>query len=889
MKKVVRMLGLCALVALAFTSCKKEQKPTELTFTATINQPVTGDRTHIGDGDMLVWDANNAIKVFNANGEEDDFTTTDQDVDVATFTGTLTPTETYTAFYPNAAVNGNAVTLSLNANQNYVANNFGNDTYPMAAASQLSGNNFNFIFHSPASVLRLVLKSDNNCTVKSIVMTGVGNDVLAGDIVYSSFTNPTDYTVANGTKVVTLDCGNGVQLAANQETAFNIVVLGGIMSAGTKFEVKDMNNNVIKTLTTSVNNTLNAEHILIMPLMEISYELPNVVTTAATAVTYQTATINGTYTFPAGAAVTACGFYWGTDQNAVANGTATKVNATVETPMHYDLSGLSASTTYYFKAWAANETGESRGAVLSFTTPAAPVPTVTTNDATNVTSPTSTTGTGSATLNGAYNANGTTITEVGFYYGTSETSLNTKVTVTGSTATPFAYNLTGLQPGTYYFKAYAKTTTEYYGGVKQFTINQPTVPGAFSTSPTRQVVFAPANLQYNLNPNADQNSTTNPQWRFAANQWEFLGENTNVTNLWYRISMEKAPEYLAACLTAYGTSDPTQLAALWNSNHNAYWPCYYAIQSWPTDLTTAESKYWMDLFCWGTSGHGMQPWNVQRDNEANGTGFYRGVDQPSYGYINYAFNSSRPGYSWYNLGGINQATNISDHNNDYDWGVFNNIYNPRTGEIDPAGTWRTLTGSYSNEGENPDAPNGEWYYVMHCRTTANGQASVVNGQSDARWCKACINVNGNYINGLILFPDVYVHPTGVSGPNYINERNVSCAEANTYTTAHWAAMEAAGAVFLPCAGYRFGWGKYEIVHDPNYGVGSATAPNITLSRAYADNTQGYYWSSTSRYSASACDVRFMSNAGTDFANVDGGNTYNRDSGIAVRLAKTVRE
>lgn len=891
MKKVVRMLGLCALVALAFTSCKKEQKPTELTFTATINQPVTGDRTHIGDGDMLVWDANNTIKVFNSNGEEGDFTTTDADVTEATFTGTLTPTETYTAFYPDATVNGNAVTLSLNANQNYVANNFGNDTYPMAAASQMSGNNFNFTFHSPASVLRLVLKSDNNCTVKSIVMTGVGTDVLAGDIVYSSFGNPTDYTVANGTKVVTLDCGTGVQLAANQETAFNIVVLGGTMSAGTQFEVKDMNNNVIKTLTTAHNNTLTPEHILIMPLMEISYELPNVVTTAATSVTYQSATINGTYTFPAGAPVTSCGFYWGTDQAAVTNGTATKVTIATGTPMSYGLTGLSASTTYYFKAWGVNASGESCGSVLNFTTPAAPTPTVTTNAASAVTSPSVSGATGSATLNGTYNANGTTITEVGFYWGTTNNP-TTKVIVTGSTASPFHYDLSSLAPGTYYFKAYAKTTIEYPGEVLSFTINQASVPGAFSTSATRQVVFAPANLQYNLNPNASQSSTTNPQWRFAANQWEFLGENTNVTNLWYRISMEKAPEYLANCAAAYGTSDPTQLAALWNSNHNVYWQCYYAIQTWPTDLTTAESKYWMDLFCWATSGYGTtqpQPWNVQRDNEANGTGFDRRVDYPSYGYNNYAFYSPRPGYTWYNLGGIQTATNISDHDNNYDWGIYNNIYNPRTGEIDPAGTWRTLTGSYSNEGNNPDAPNGEWYYVMHCRTTANGQASVVNGQADARWCKANINVNGNHINGLIMFPDVYVHPTGVPGPNYINQRNVSCADANTYTTAQWAAMETAGAVFLPCAGYRFGWGKYEIVHDPNYGVTVPTAPNSTLSRAYTDNTQGYYWSSTSRHSVSACDVRIMSNADTDFANVDGGNTYNRDSGIAVRLAKTVRE
>lgn len=872
MKKVVRILGLCALVALAFTSCKKDKQTEELKFTASITQPVNTSKTHIDNAtNMLVWDANNTIKVFNANGVEGDFTTSENDVVEATFVGTLPETSTYTAFYPNAAVNGSAVTLSLNANQTYVANNFGNDTYPMAASSTLSSGNYHFNFHSPASVLRLQLKSDHNCTVKSITMTGAANDKLAGDIVYANFNEPSSCTLENGVNTVTLTAAEGVQLAAEQVTAFNLVVMSGSMSAGTKFEVRDMNDRIIKTLTTTRPNTLTAEHILIMPLMEVSYEYPDVTTTAATAVTYNSATINGTYTFPAGAPVNACGFYWGTDQTAVANGTATKVNATVETPMHYDLSGLSASTTYYFKAWATNETGESCGAVLSFTTPAAPVPVVTTNDATNVTSPADATSTGSATLNGAYNANGTTITEVGFYYGTSETDLTTKVTVTGSTATPFAYNLSGLQPGTYYFKAYAKTTTEYYGGVKQFTINRPTVVGAYSVSPTLQVWFAPANLQYNLNPNASQSSTTNPQWRFAEHQWDFLGENTNVTNLWYRNSYERVPGYLEIWANV-GITDMNTIQEHWTANHN--YLAYYAIQTWPEDLTTANSKYWMDLFCWGTSGApgNLQPWNVQRDNEANGTGFFRGVEEPSYGYTNYAFESPRPGYTWYL--GNNQDINGTN----FDWGVYNNIYNPRSGQIDQAGTWRTLTGSYYND-DNPE--EGEWYYVMHVRN-----ASTVNGTPNARYCKARIQVNGNWINGLILFPDQYEHPAGVAQPTNINESEVYCS-VNSYSTTDWAAMEAAYATFLPCAGTRFGWGKYELLHDPRWGVSSPTAPNVNLSRAYADNNQGYYWSSTHRRNVQAADLRFLDAVGGDQVNVNGGNNYNRDLGCAVRLARNV--
>lgn len=902
MKKVVRVLGLCALVALAFTSCKKDKQNEELKFMASITQPVNTSKTHIDNAtNMLVWDANNTIKVFNANGVEGNFKTTDNDVVEATFEGTLPETSTYTAFYPNAAVNGSAVTLSLNANQTYVANNFGNDTYPMAANSTLSNDVYHFQFHSPASVLRLRLKSNNNCTVKTITMTGATGDKLAGDIVYSNFSDPTTCTFENTTNSVTLTAANGVQLLADEEIAFNLVVMSGSMSIGTQFVVKDMSNNVIATLTTTHANTLTAEHILVMPILTIDYELPNVITNAATNVTYQTATINGEYTFPAGAPVNACGFYWSSNRSDVENLVATtKVScSTVATPMSYNLSGLTANTTYYFRAWGANSTGEVQGAVLSFTTGAAPVPTVTTNDATNVTSPTSTTGTGSATLNGAYNANGTTITEVGFYWGTTNNP-TTKVTVASSTATPFAYNLTGLQPGTYYFKAYAKTTTEYYGVVKQFTINLPSIPGAFSTSPTRMVVFAHANLQYNCSPGASATSTTNPLWRFAEHQWDFLGEPTNVTNTWNRLAY-----YWKSVFDGIGTFSYEDLANMYTTGHNYLALYAFEYQNAPADFET--SNYWMDLFCWGATGYDAQaePWNVRRDFYVNGTGGYFKNDPYGAAMATFVWGNGsatqHPGQqqgssytqSWY-LPNISNNTNMSDYDNNYDWGQYCNIYNPKSGSFDAPGTWRTLTGSYHGD-EHPEL--GEWYYLMHCRTTANGQASVVNGQQDARWCKARINVNGTYIRGLILFPDVYEHPAGVPGPNNINRRgDITCDDAgNDYTVAQWEQMEALGAEFLPCAGTRYGWGYKEWCYDPMYDVSTVSHTRL-LDRAYADNAEGYYWSSTSRNPVNAGDLRFIS-ATADLSspdpdiigNVDGGNNYDRDLGCSVRLAKTVRE
>lgn len=466
MKKVVRILGLCALVALAVTSCKKNENTTQMmTFKATINQPVSNDRTHIGVDNMLVWDANNAIKVLNADGVVGEFTTTDQDVVEADFTGNIPVTDTYTAFYPNAVVDGNTVTLGLSANQNYVDDNFGNDTYPMAAPSTIIGDELHFYFGSPASVLRLQLRSDNACTVKTIEVTGGANDKLAGDIVYANYNDVDTYTFANTTNTVTLDCGTGVQLAPNEVTAFNIVILNGTLSAGTNFVVKDMGGNVITTLTTSVANNVPAEVIFTMPVKEVSYALPTVTTTAATNVSYTTATINGNYTYPAGAAVTSCGFYWGTDPNNLTQ----QVTCPVGSPMSYNLTGLAQNTTYYFKAFAVNATGENCGEVLNFTTLLQVAnPVVVTLDP-------EIPGT-SAVIKGRLDNDGNEACTVGFYYGTDPTlNSHSTQTISGTHNSVYEFNWTwnDLAYNThYYYRAYAvnSTGTVILGEIKEIFI-----------------------------------------------------------------------------------------------------------------------------------------------------------------------------------------------------------------------------------------------------------------------------------------------------------------------------------------------------------------------------------------------------------------------------------
>lgn len=367
MKKVTRILGLCALMALVTVSCKKnENTKGGVSFLASITQPTNGAKTHIGADNFLMWNENDAIKVYNTAGEAETFTTSDKDVTLATFNGDITETETYYACYPenNTIDIANAkATLALSATQLYAKGGFADDTYPMVAIN--AGNQFNF--RSPFGVLCLQLKG--TATVGSIELTD-SNMGLAGDFTVALDAMTAIVSSSTTGNTITLSCPNGVAL--NNETAENffMVVPAGAFSNGFTAVVKDVADNTIHTLETSADNTLLAENILTMPEIKIEYATPSVVTNDADDVTQTTATINGAATAPAGTSLTECGFYWGTSTDALNNKVTT---ASATSPFSYGLTGLTANTTYYFKAYAKNQTGENYGEVKSFTTKKTPV------------------------------------------------------------------------------------------------------------------------------------------------------------------------------------------------------------------------------------------------------------------------------------------------------------------------------------------------------------------------------------------------------------------------------------------------------------------------------------------------------------------------------------
>ena len=179
--------------------------------------------------------------------------------------------------------------------------------------------------------------------------------------------------------------------------------------------------------------------------------------------------------------------------------------------------------------------------------------------------------------------------------------------------------------------------------------------------------------------------------------------------------------------------------------------------------------------------------------------------------------------------GIHNSTDNSDYSGDFvDWGSDSDL-------IAALGFgWRTLT-------------NDEWIYLLFTRTTRDGN----------RYCKA--TVNG--VNGLVIFPDDYSHPSAVTVPASVNTSDAGYG-TNSWSGTAWTAMEAAGCVFLPAAGRRI---------DTSVGyVGVGT-----------DDFHGNYWSNMPNGTNDALYWGFSSTSVLyDITNV-------RCNGRSVRLVKNL--
>jgi uncharacterized protein (TIGR02145 family) len=245
--------------------------------------------------------------------------------------------------------------------------------------------------------------------------------------------------------------------------------------------------------------------------------LPSLTTTAITGITQTTATSGGDITSNGGAAVTASGVCWSTSVNPVATGSHT-TDGTATGIFTSSITGLTANTTYYVRAYATNSIGTAYGNEISFTTNATTtvVPTLTTTTASSITQTTATSG-GNITSNG-----GATVTVSGVCWNTSVNPVVTGSHTTDGTATgAYTSSITGLTANTtYYVRAYATNSIgTAYGNEISFTTNSTTtVVPTLTTTATSSITQTSATSGGNITNNGGATVTASGVcWSTSAN------------------------------------------------------------------------------------------------------------------------------------------------------------------------------------------------------------------------------------------------------------------------------------------------------------------------------------------------------------------------------------
>lgn len=173
--------------------------------------------------------------------------------------------------------------------------------------------------------------------------------------------------------------------------------------------------------------------------------------------------------------------------------------------------------------------------------------------------------------------------------------------------------------------------------------------------------------------------------------------------------------------------------------------------------------------------------------------------------------------------GAANPNNTSTTNSEYAWSEWGE----NAALVSALGSgWRTLT-------------SAEWTYLLNSRTSVT-----------TRYCKATVSDKA----GMVVFPDVYTHPTGVTAIASANTANAAFT-TNSWSGENWTKMEEAGAIFLPAAGYRNGTSVSSV------------------------GSYGLYWSSTPNGTNHACYLYFYS------SDVNPASNLNRYYGYSVRLVR----
>jgi len=279
----------------------------------------------------------------------------------------------------------------------------------------------------------------------------------------ASTNNPWKYWNLNTTWIISGPCDGVVAVSSAQ----------GIPGCTTPSSIF-IDNGMAHTHMTDINNDVYPQVLAYLRL-----RVPDVTTINISDVTQNSATGGGTISSNGGAIINTKGVCWSTSEKPTTENWTTS-DGSGNGSFTSNLTGLTANTTYYVRAYATNSAGTAYGNQLTFTTgQAITPPTLTTNPITDIIQTSATSG-GSITSNG-----GAAVTASGVCWSTSQDPTTaTNFTTDGNTSS-FTSNLSGLTANTtYYVRAYATNSagTAYGEQVSFTTSSESNLTGTFTDS-----------------------------------------------------------------------------------------------------------------------------------------------------------------------------------------------------------------------------------------------------------------------------------------------------------------------------------------------------------------------------------------------------------------------
>ena len=372
-----------------------------------------------------------------------------------------------------------------------------------------------------------------------------------------------------------------------------------------------------------------------------------------------------------------------------------------------------------------------------------------------------------ATLSGSYSLTAGTVTETGFQYGISSTSLTSSIS--SNIAASFSATLSGLSSGTtYYYRAYAKvhgtgdkstTVNTFYGSTQSFTTaSLNTWLSNYEIPATRAAALSASNTLYAGRYCHD--TFTETYGSTKACRYNTSDANQKVVTHTYSYNSKVVRNYSflydktykAALWVAYATSNSGDFIDN-DVSRNEAWAYDPAIdQSWQPNLSGAYSSSNGRSY---DRGHQVASNDRQTTTEQNQQTFYYTNMTPQYSSLNQG--------QWVELEKKVQGVATVTTGNDTLYVVTGPLFEGK------------LESATDKNGASCPAPSGYWKCLMKCTFSSPGVMSAAVG------CAYLFDTNSSNIAPSVVTIDTIESRTGFDFFVNVPSTLQNAAESQTYS------------------------------------------------------------------------------------------------------------